>query len=84
MTDDVKEYFLEKYKKANFRVVPGHWPEFETKEQVDKWINRMEKLLSHAFENAFKQTSHSKDLYPLCKGKGEDECKRGYDWAIRE
>jgi hypothetical protein len=35
---EVEAYFIEQYKKASFRVVPGHWPEFKSKEEVDKWI----------------------------------------------
>lgn len=38
---DIKEYFLEQYKQAPFRVVPGHWPSMETKEDVDNWIRDM-------------------------------------------
>jgi len=42
---DVMAYFLEKYEKANFRVVPGHWPNFKTKEEVDEYIDANEKLI---------------------------------------
>jgi hypothetical protein len=48
MSDDVKKYFFEKYKKANFRVVPGHWPDFKNIEEVDKWFELMRKI-SKAF-----------------------------------
>ena len=41
MTNEVQKYFLAKYQKASFRVVPGHWPDFESKEQVDEWIHGM-------------------------------------------
>lgn len=44
MTDEVKAYFLERYKKAKFRVVPGHWPDFDSKEDVDQWIRFGESL----------------------------------------
>ena len=44
MTDEVWKYFLERYRKCDFRVVPGHWPDFKSKEDVDKWIQFMEKL----------------------------------------
>lgn len=43
---EVQLYFEERYKEANFRVVPGHWPEFKTKKDVDHWINDMEQLSS--------------------------------------
>lgn len=38
MTKEVSEYFRDKYSKASFRVVPGHWPDFKSKEEVDKWM----------------------------------------------
>ena len=44
MTDEVQEYFFKKYEKAGFRVVPGHWPDFNSKEDVDKWIHGMEEM----------------------------------------
>ena len=48
MTDEVYKYFMEQYKNAKFRVVPGHWPDFQNKEEVDQWVkfgNGMEKLI---------------------------------------
>ncbi|WP_251861061.1 hypothetical protein [Clostridium sp. Marseille-Q2269] len=45
MSNEIYEYFMEKYKKANFKVVPGHWPNFKTKEEVDKWLKIMELML---------------------------------------
>lgn len=39
---EVEEYFWERYKKASFRVVPGHWPDFQSKEEVDTWIDENE------------------------------------------
>lgn len=39
---EIEKYFFEKYEKANFRVVPGHWPDFKSKAQVDIWIQFME------------------------------------------
>ena len=44
MTDEVWQYFCEQYRKCDFRVTPGHWPDFKSKEDVDKWIQFMEKL----------------------------------------
>ena len=44
MTDEVWKYFLKKYEKAGFRVVPGHWPDFKSKEDVDRWIHLMEEM----------------------------------------
>lgn len=36
---EIEDYFVEQYKKTGIRVVPGHWPEMKTKEDVDRWIN---------------------------------------------
>lgn len=36
--EEAREYFIDKYSRANFRVVPGHWPDFSTKEEVDEWF----------------------------------------------
>lgn len=43
---NVKEYFHEQYKKADFSVVPGHWPDFKTKEEVDEWLDTMSRLIA--------------------------------------
>ena len=43
--DEVMAYFFERYEKANFRVVPGHWPDFKTKEEVDDYIDTIEKMM---------------------------------------
>lgn len=50
MTKEVKEYFLEKYKKSDIRVVPGHWPDFKSKEAVNKWFVLMEAMFKECFE----------------------------------
>ena len=42
--DEVTAYFFERYEKASFRVVPGHWPDFQTKEEVDEYIDATEKI----------------------------------------
>lgn len=42
---DVMAYFFEKYEKANFSVVPGHWPDFKTKEEVDEYMDANEKII---------------------------------------
>ncbi len=43
MENEVKTYFYEKYNKLNIKVVPGHWPDFKSKAEVDKWIAILEK-----------------------------------------
>jgi nitrogen regulatory protein PII-like uncharacterized protein len=46
MKKDVYDYFIQQYEKASFRVVPGHWPDFESKEDVDKWIKMTQDMLN--------------------------------------
>ncbi|MDK2824084.1 MAG: hypothetical protein PWQ67_1923 [Clostridia bacterium] len=50
MDNEVKEYFIQQYKKVKFRAVPSHWPDFKTKEEVDQWISKMENIMEIAFE----------------------------------
>lgn len=44
--DEVMAYFFERYKGASFTVVPGHWPDFQTKEEVDEYIDATEKIMA--------------------------------------
>lgn len=44
MEDDVRKYFEEQYKKSKIRVVPGHWPDFKSKKEVDEWIAAGEQM----------------------------------------
>lgn len=41
MNSEVKKYFINQYRQAGFVIVPGHWPDFENKKQVDDWIDKM-------------------------------------------
>lgn len=52
--DDVREYFHQEYSKINVRVVPGHWPDFKTIKEVDRWIQHMKKL-EDSFDDIFKE-----------------------------
>jgi len=38
MNKEVRDYFEKQYSSANFTVVYGHWPDFKSKAQIDKWI----------------------------------------------
>lgn len=51
MTDEVFEYFAQRCEESGIRPVRGHHPNFETKEQVDKWIDMIGKLFSEAFDD---------------------------------
>lgn len=44
MKHEIKQYFQEKYSKAAFSVVLGHWPDFKSREEVDEWIILVEKI----------------------------------------
>jgi len=44
MKPEIAKYFEERYSKCPIRVVPGHWPEFQSKGEVDEWIDTMVKI----------------------------------------
>lgn len=48
--EEARKYFIEEYRKQDFRVVPGHWPDFANKDEVDKWIDIMSKLSKSMFD----------------------------------
>lgn len=68
MTDAVWKYFLERYRKCDFRVVPGHWPDFKSKEDVDQWIQSNEKLSDAIFEDESEE--ETQDECHVCPGGG--------------
>ena len=43
MTDEVREYAEKRILESNIRMVPGHYPDFKSKEHVDMWLK-----MSHA------------------------------------
>lgn len=47
MTKEVETYFLKEYEQCPIKVVPGHWPDFKTKEEVDKWINFISDMMKY-------------------------------------
>jgi hypothetical protein len=44
MTDEVWTYFKEQYAKSSIKVVPGNWPDFKIKEEVDDWLGMLTRL----------------------------------------
>ena len=68
MTDEVWKYFWEKYRKCDFRVVPYHWPDFKSKEDVDKWIQSNEKLSDAIFEDESEE--EAQDECHVCPSGG--------------
>lgn len=45
MSEDVWIYFKNEYEKCSFSVVPGHWPDFKSCAEVDRWIEVIEEIL---------------------------------------
>ena len=50
MTEEVKKYAEKRILESNIRMVPGHYPVFESKEQVDIFL-KMNELSFKAYEN---------------------------------
>jgi hypothetical protein len=44
MTNEIFEYFKKEYEKCRIKVVPYHWPDFKTKEEVDEWIKNTDSM----------------------------------------
>lgn len=44
ISPEVEAYFEQEYQKAGIKVVPGHWPSMETKEDVDEWIASLKEM----------------------------------------
>jgi hypothetical protein len=42
MTEEVRKYAEKRIIESNIRMVPGHYPEFDSKEQVDRFIKMCE------------------------------------------
>jgi len=64
MTEEVGKYFMQQYNKAKFRVVPGHWPDFESKEEVDAWIEAIGSITLVLADN-----STTRKYCPRCKNE---------------
>lgn len=50
MTNGVKEYAEKRILESNIRMVPGHYPDFKSKEHVDMWI-KMSQTAFELYEN---------------------------------
>ena len=64
MTNEVKRYLQEQFQQMELTMLPEHWPDFETKKEVDDWVLFCTILLEtcHEPESA---TLKSKKLSPL-------------------
>ena len=50
MTEEVRKYAEKRIMESNIRMVPGHYPEFKSKEQVDMFL-KMSELSFNEYEN---------------------------------
>ena len=48
---EARRYFMERYSQLPFRVIPGHWPDFASKEEVDRWIDLHQKIIASTIED---------------------------------
>jgi hypothetical protein len=58
--NEIMEYFKKRYAESDIRVVPGHWPQFETKAQVDEWFkqkNMLSKYIDYLWSVDYKCTN---------------------------
>lgn len=97
MTDEVKEYAEKRIWESGIRRVQEHYPQFESREQVDEWIDTASRSLHEEFEIIVFPSVHSIDMEQYkdllwCLKKNEDNVdievlktryKTGYD-ALRE
>ena len=75
MTKEVEEYFFERYEKCGFRVVPGHWPDFKSKEEVDKWFDTslFAKMVETMRERGREKLKSIPYTCPTCKNTEHSE-----------
>jgi hypothetical protein len=41
---EIKKYFFERYSAQDILVVPGHWPDFKGKAEVDEWLDCLRRI----------------------------------------
>lgn len=64
MTEEVKKYAEKRIIESNIRMVPGHYPEFDSKEQVDRFIKICEMSFRAYEEEPFNPAELTEvDLY---------------------
>lgn len=59
---EVREYFYRKYEDANFRIVPGHHPNFKSKSEVDQWIKNQENMMQAIEKIGLRGNNHDTKL----------------------
>lgn len=53
MEKEVRKYAEERIKESKIRMVPGHYPKFDSKEQVDQWLKICEASFKDYFAESF-------------------------------
>jgi hypothetical protein len=51
MERKIRKYFVKRLKEEGIQILPGHYPELKTKEEVDKWI----RIIKKSFKDFFKE-----------------------------
>jgi len=51
MEREIRKYFTKRLKEEEIQILPEHYPELKTKEEVDKWI----RIIKKSFEDFFKE-----------------------------
>lgn len=52
MPQELKDYANKRIEESGIRMVPGHYPVFESKEDVDKWIEMKQRAFEMYFEES--------------------------------
>lgn len=66
MDASLVKYFNQKMKTASFGIVPGHHPDFKTKEEIDTWVEKMEKMMEMTRQILAEE---DKTICPRCKNE---------------
>ena len=45
MEEEVYKYFIKRLKEEEINILPGHYPRFKTKKEVDKWFYIIKKIV---------------------------------------
>lgn len=52
MSQELKDYANKRIEESGILMVPGHYPVFESKEHVDKWVEMKQKAFEEYFEES--------------------------------
>lgn len=71
----IEDRFTERDRASDFGLVPGHYPNFKTVEEVDKWFDEWEEMSREIFDYAFRDSWICKVCNNEEKGEGANYCK---------